>query len=244
MSDTRDDEPAIVADTRNSLTTAEDDGEVGGSIANFHLDGGDSRPRLDAHASNLTTHRHSLAHRHVGERDEVQIAKLGAQALGRELFASLGAAGEEILEPHCGFQRTLNGVSTRKLIVASLICGLLILVAGTVKLLQTANDDAATTNILRVGAEATVGEILVVVNDVNVTSERTLVNVTVKSSNAISPSNGWSMLANGEITEPLGSRDCPANTVDATCTLEFVVAVGTPTIVFAHDGEKRQWLGS
>ena len=135
-------------------------------------------------------------------------------------------------------------MSTRKLIIASLICGLLILVAGTVKLLQTANDDTATTNVLQVGSEASIGDIRVVVNEVNVTSTRTLVNVTMKSSKMISPADGWSMLANGEITEPVGSRDCPADTVDVTCTLEFVVAVGTPTIVFAHDGEKRQWLGS
>jgi hypothetical protein len=29
-----------------------------------------------------------------------------------------------------------------------------------------------------------------------------------------------------------------------TCVLEFVVAIGTPTLVFAHDGDKSQWLGS
>jgi hypothetical protein len=28
-----------------------------------------------------------------------------------------------------------------------------------------------------------------------------------------------------------------------SCTLEFVVAVGTPTLIYARDDEKAQWLG-
>lgn len=135
-------------------------------------------------------------------------------------------------------------MSTRKLIIASLICGLLILVAGTVKLLQTANDDAATTNLLGVGTETAIGDHRIAVNDVTVTGERTLVNITMRGPSPASPVVGWSMLANGEITEPVGSQDCPESSVDVTCTVEFVVAVGTPTIVYSRDGEKRQWLGS
>lgn len=135
-------------------------------------------------------------------------------------------------------------MSTRKLIIASLICGLLILVAGTVQLLQTANEDVQTINLLRVGAASVVGGVEVAVDDVKVTAERTLVTVTMNGLAGKSPLTGWSMLANGEITEPVGSRDCPASADDVTCTVEFVVAVGTPTIVFVQDGEKRQWLGS
>lgn len=135
-------------------------------------------------------------------------------------------------------------MSTRKLIIASLLCGLLILVAGTVKLLQTANDDAATTNVLGVGTATSINDLRIAVNDVEVTGERTLVNVTMRGLAGGDPVDGWSMLANGEITEAIGSRDCPATATDVTCTMEFVVAVGTPTIVFARGGETRQWLGS
>lgn len=135
-------------------------------------------------------------------------------------------------------------MSTRKLIIASLICGLLILVAGTAKLLQTANDSSTVTNLLKVGGTATINDSTVTVNFVTVTQERTLVNVTMNGLKNASPLAGWSMLANGEITAPVGSQDCPATADDVTCTVEFVVAVGTPTIVFAQDGEKRQWLGS
>jgi len=143
-----------------------------------------------------------------------------------------------------GQRRTLNGVSTRKLIIASLVCGLLILVAGTAKLLQTANDTDSTPNLLKIGTAAVVGDITVRVNDVQVTPRRTLVNVTVSGLRGTTPLEGWSMLANGEITEPIGSADCPTAAEDVTCTIEFVPAVGTPTIVWGGNGEKWQWLGS
>jgi len=139
---------------------------------------------------------------------------------------------------------TLNGVSTRKLIIASLICGLLILVAGTIKLLQTANETTTTSSLLSIGTTTTIGNVSVTVNDVDVTSDRTLVNVTMRGLAGTSPTSGWLMLANGEITSPIGARECPNTAETATCTVEFVVAVGTPTIVFTHAGEKRQWLGS
>lgn len=135
-------------------------------------------------------------------------------------------------------------MSTRKLIIASLICGLSILVAGTVKLLQTATDDAATTNVLGVGVEAAIGDLRIAVNDVEMTDDRTLVTVTMRGLAGNDPADGWSMLANGAVTRPTGSRDCPSAADVTTCTLEFVVAIGTPTIVFARDGETRQWLGS
>jgi hypothetical protein len=174
----------------------------------------------------------------------MELIELRTQALGGEFFARLGATGEETFESHRTFQRTLNGVSTRKLIITSLICGLLILVAGTVKLLQTASDDSAMTNVLAVGAEASIGGLRMAVNDVEVTGERTLVTITMRGLAGSDPVDGWSMLANGAITRPVGSRDCPAAADVTTCTVEFVVASGTPTIVFARAGETRQWLGS
>ena len=120
-------------------------------------------------------------------------------------------------------------MSTRKLIIASLICGLLILGAGTLKLLQTANDGSTAPSVLALGESGTIGEVSMSVNEISVVNERTLVNVTMSG------------LAE---ESPVDVGDCPATAKQATCTMEFVVAVGTPTIVYARDGEKRQWLGS
>jgi hypothetical protein len=135
-------------------------------------------------------------------------------------------------------------VSTRKLILASLVCGLLILVAGTVKLLQTSSDGGDVPAVLPLGEVVSIGMVSVTVNAIEVTNKSTMVNVSMTGLADGSPLAGWSMLANGEITQPVKPGDCPSTADDVTCTVEFVVAVGTPTIVYARDGEKRQWLGS
>jgi hypothetical protein len=134
-------------------------------------------------------------------------------------------------------------VSTRKLIAASLVCGLLILVAGTLKLLQGAADETAPVGLLKVGAVATFGDVTVIVERVEVAAEQTLVDVQMSGLAGASPLDGWSMLADGEITQPVGSADCPSVADDVSCTLVFVRATGTPTIVHVRGGERRQWLG-
>jgi len=148
-----------------------------------------------------------------------------------------------------------SSVSTRKLIIASLICGLLILVAGTLKLLQTASEPEATTTLLALGSTAELGPVSVAVRDVEVTTEQTLVDVVMRGVDVADASEGWSMLANGEITSPVAAAVCEQRASGAAsdvsnegdglvCTLKFVAAQGTPTIVYSRDGEKRQWLGS
>jgi hypothetical protein len=134
-------------------------------------------------------------------------------------------------------------VSTRKLIAASLVCGLLILVAGTLKLLQGAADETAPVGLLKVGAVATFGDVTVIVERVEVAAEQTLVDVQMSGLAGASPLDGWSMLAGGEITQPVGSADCPSVADDVSCTLVFVRATGTPTIVHVRGDERRQWLG-
>jgi len=139
-------------------------------------------------------------------------------------------------------------VSTRKLIIASLVCGLLILVAGSAKLLQTANDPQEAPRLYAIGTTVQVGDLDVTVSSLRVTAEQTLVEITMDNFSAVpmgsSPLDGWSMLANGEITTPQASSQCVSGISSVTCVLEFVVAVGTPTLVFARDGDKSQWLGS
>lgn len=148
-----------------------------------------------------------------------------------------------------------NSVSTRKLIIASLVCGLLILMAGTVKLLQTAADTEPTVKLLAPGQTAEIGAVAITVRDVRVTNEQTLVDVLMSGVDVDEAAIGWSMLANGEITASVEVPQCEQNAKGAAggatseadqlaCTLVFVAARGTPTIVYSRDGEKRQWLGS
>ena len=51
-------------------------------------------------------------------------------------------------------------MSTRKLILWALVCGVLILGAGSIKLLQTTSEDA-TVVLLQLGDEATLGDMTV-----------------------------------------------------------------------------------
>ena len=139
-------------------------------------------------------------------------------------------------------------MSTRKLIIASLVCGLLILVAGSAKLLQTANEPQEAPRLYAIGTTVQVGGLDVTVSSLQVTAEQTLAEITMDNFDVVpmgsSPLDGWSMLANGEITTPQASSQCVSGVSSVTCVLEFVVAVGPPTLVFARDGDKSQWLGA
>ncbi|NDF72517.1 MAG: hypothetical protein EB138_06055, partial [Actinobacteria bacterium] len=122
-------------------------------------------------------------------------------------------------------------------------------------LLQTATDSESTTSLLALGTTTELGSVSVTVRDVQVTNGQTLVDVAIRGVDVAGVNEGWSMLANGEITAPIASAECEQRAGGAAsnasnegdelvCTLKFVAAQGTPTIVYARDGEKRQWLGS
>ena len=153
------------------------------------------------------------------------------------------------------------GVSTRRLILASLLCGIAILVAGGFKLFQTTSDanrvDAA---LFAVGDSTVVAGLDVAVVDVARTERATLVTVTMARADA-APSDGtatdvvagWRMLADGALTSPrdvnpadvgrTGDRCAEIPTVGSvTCILDFGVANGTPTFIYSRDGAQAQWL--
>lgn len=152
-------------------------------------------------------------------------------------------------------------MSTRRLILASLLCGIAILVAGGLKLFQTTADgnrvDAA---LLRVGDSSLVSGVDVTVVDVARTERATLVTVTMARDDA-APSDdtavdvvtGWRMLADGALTSPrdVNASDVAATTDECgaipatgsvTCVLDFGVANGTPTFIYSRDGSQAQWL--
>ncbi len=157
-------------------------------------------------------------------------------------------------------------MSTRRLILASLLCGIAILVAGGLKLFQTTADgnrvDAA---LLGVGEAASVAGLDVAVVDVARTDLATLVTVTMSRDDTALGSDaapndgttevvtGWRMLADGALTSPRDvdaadvgttTNDCDAipATGSVTCVLDFGVANGTPTFIYSRDGSQAQWL--
>jgi hypothetical protein len=141
-------------------------------------------------------------------------------------------------------------MSTRKLILTALVCGLAILIAGGVKLIQVA-DRETTVEVLSFGDSATLGDMTVSVLDISDTAEATFVTVSMVGVDLESGAeDGWRMLADGEVAEPLLVQDQPGAcaATSAATPVECVVAFGpadtTRTVAYVRAGEQRQWSAS
>ena len=138
-------------------------------------------------------------------------------------------------------------MSTRKLIMWALFCGVLILGAGVFKLWQTTGDGAQV-QLLQLGESAVLGEMTVSVNAVSKNASQTLVEVSMQGVEGADATAGWRMLVGGVISEaqPLteGSGTPCATTKLAeptSCTVAFPVSEGTPTIAYIRAGQQEQW---
>jgi hypothetical protein len=137
-------------------------------------------------------------------------------------------------------------MSTRKLILTALVCGLAILIAGGAKLIQVANDEAEV-EVLALGDVATLGDMTVSVLDIDRRAEATFVTVTMTGVDLTSgAAEGWRLLADGRVQIP--DADSEANgctTVAAAtvtrCTVQFESAESAPTVAYVRAGEQRQW---
>jgi hypothetical protein len=138
-------------------------------------------------------------------------------------------------------------MSTRKLIMWALICGVLILGAGLFKLWQTTGDGAKV-ELLQLGDSAVLGDMTVSVNSVSKSETQTLVQVSMQGVEGADALSGWRMLVGAVISEaqPLsdGSGTPCATTKLAEptiCTVAFPVSEGTPTVAYIRAGQQEQW---
>jgi hypothetical protein len=141
-------------------------------------------------------------------------------------------------------------MSTRKLILTALVCGLAILLAGGIKLFQVANDDKRV-EVLSFGSEATLGDMTVSVLSIERTADATSVTVTMTGVDlAEGAAAGWRMLADGRVSEPLadtgsagvGAACASVSTSTVTrCVVRFAPAESAPTVAYLRAGEQRQW---
>lgn len=138
-------------------------------------------------------------------------------------------------------------MSTRKLILTALLCGILIIGAGGFKLLQTVRDGNEAT-LLALGASVSVGEMTARVDSVEVNSERTLVQVSLVGVDGANAQEGWKLLSGGEISEPISlpagsGKECTTTSlkVAIVCTIAFPVSEGTRTVAYVRAGVQRQW---
>lgn len=148
-------------------------------------------------------------------------------------------------------------VSTRKLILTAIACGLAILIAGGVFLFRTLdNKEALTVKNAAVGDTRTVAgaEVRVTAwrrqgDQILATVSLTVTDVDARTASAESP---WTMLvgARSSPVAPIGltPTEVPcrgSNLVQGkptTCVLAFPDAKGTPYLAFSLSGKQAQWL--
>ena len=138
-------------------------------------------------------------------------------------------------------------MSTRKLILWALICGVLILVAGSAKLFQTAQKPVEV-QLLALGDSVTLGDMTVSVTALRDVDDRTLVDVTMVGVAEAQAMDGWKLLSAGKLTDPVllpvgAGTECTLTQLEITlvCTVAFPVSEGTRTVYYVRAGEQRQW---
>ena len=138
-------------------------------------------------------------------------------------------------------------MSTRKLILWALICGVVILIAGTAKLFQTSHKPVEV-QLLALGDSVTLGDMTVSVTALRDTADRTLVDVTMVGVAEAQAMDGWKMLASGQVSDPVmlpvgAGTECTLTKLaeTLTCTVAFPVSEGTRTVAYIRAGEQRQW---
>jgi hypothetical protein len=138
-------------------------------------------------------------------------------------------------------------MSTRKLILWALICGVVILFAGTAKLFQT-SQKSVEVQLLALGDSVTLGDMTVSVTALRDIADRTLVDVTMVGVAEAQAMDGWKMLASGEVSDPVmlpvgAGTECTLTKLaeTLTCTVAFPVSEGTRTVAYIRAGEQRQW---
>jgi hypothetical protein len=138
-------------------------------------------------------------------------------------------------------------MSTRKLILWALICGVVILIAGTAKLFQTSQKPVEV-QLLALGDSVTLGDMTVSVTALRDTADRTLVDVTMVGVTEAQAMDGWKLVASGKVSNPVllpvgEGTECTLTklTEILACTVAFPVSEGTRTIAYTRAGEIRQW---
>ena len=138
-------------------------------------------------------------------------------------------------------------MSTRKLILWALLCGVMILVAGTAKLFQTSQKPVEV-QLLSLGESVTLGDMTVSVSALHDTADRTLVDVTMVGVAEAQAMDGWKLLASGKVSDPVilpvgAGTECTltSRTKTLECTVAFPVSEGTRTVAYIRAGEQRQW---
>lgn len=139
-------------------------------------------------------------------------------------------------------------VKTRTLLLLSVACGLLILLAGGVKLLQVATDRTEVP-VLAIDEAATIGDMTVRVVSITSGPDGTSVGIEMSGVAGESAIDGWRLLGDGEVAEPAGASaegvcDRESKIPDSgsiSCIVRFGSVRAVQAVAYTRAGEQRQW---
>jgi hypothetical protein len=136
-------------------------------------------------------------------------------------------------------------MSTRKLILTALICGLAIMLAGGFKLFQVATEDVDAV-VYDLGSEQTLGDMKVSVQSVQQSDTQTTVSVRMRGVEGADGYEGWKLLADGKLSEPIVTADTPACVTKLAqyveCSIPFVGSTGSSlTVAYQRANLQSQW---
>lgn len=136
-------------------------------------------------------------------------------------------------------------MKTRTLLLLSVVCGLAVLLAGTLQLLRLADQKASET--LAIGEEGRAGDAVVVVDDYSENATRAVVTVTVSGVDDPDGIEGFVLANVAAVVPPLaeGTEACTALTRQTTtCTLTFATEGfegSSRQLVFRRAAEQVRW---
>lgn len=136
-------------------------------------------------------------------------------------------------------------MSTRKLILTALICGLAIMLAGGFKLFQVATEDVEAV-VYDFGSEQTLGDMKVTVQAVQQSDTQTMVSVRMRGVEGADGYEGWKLLADGRLSDPIVTADTPPCVTKVAqyveCTIPFVGSTGSSlTVAYQRANLQSQW---
>ena len=139
-------------------------------------------------------------------------------------------------------------MKTRTLLLLSVVSGLIILVAGGVKLLQVATDRTEVP-VLSIGDSSRIGDMVVRVESISTAGTGAEVSVVMSGVPGELAVDGWRLLGDGEVVEPyttVGDGVCDARTEvpasgDVVCVVRFPAVETVQAVAYTRAGEQRQW---
>ena len=136
-------------------------------------------------------------------------------------------------------------MSTRKLILTALICGLAIMLAGGFKLFQVATEDVEAV-VYDFGSEQTLGDMKVTVQSVNQSDSQTVVSVRMRGVEGADGYEGWKLLADGKLSDPIVTADTPPCVTKMAqyveCAVPFAGSEGSSvTVAYQRANLQSQW---